>query len=201
MLRKSILIVPVILFGALLGCSASHRPRDKEVQAVRLIGSAMPSDDGNSSPSTKGGAIDTSRITSEMMKSGGARTEIKIDCGSSTDPKVYEARRIIETWLDSERPVSDQRANLADRFEVTAKSLSRLSKSCSQMQVAVETTSHPEIKNIRELLGDEDSTQSTTVNLGGQNVKISNHKFGWLEFFAMDGKVIKLTANFKESGY
>lgn len=175
--------VAALLPWVAAGCGDTHRPREKEQQAVRLLGNSAP-------------IVGRPEVDAECLASEGNVT------------RAAATRAIVE-WVGDDSPLrfgdftlaASDGPNLADGLHTTAKKLADLARACRKMQATIWTSEHPDIAQIRAILGQEDSSREFTVELGNERVPNSAHTFGWLEFVAMRGKVLMLKVDFKASGF
>ncbi len=178
-------IIAGLLIGAVLvviGC-AKHRPRDKELEALKLLGSASSSN------------WDTTLGMSATSFGSGPLAE----CGASTDQVKKEVRTIVRELLS---PSYQNPPPISQALPTAAMKLSELSKQCSKLEIGLVPAEHPDIKKVVEVLGAEDSVVKTGIAIG-ENPRddIFNHRFGWIHFWVLKGNVHQVHFDIKNSGY
>ena len=189
------LVLAVALFILVSGC-AKHRPRDKELQAIALLGDAESADPGIP---RVGPGVDPTKSMSELFtRPGGVNAEIIAECGNAQESVKKQAESIVASWLRADSGPYAERP-IAPGLPDAATKLSQLGKQCSKLNLALTPMKHPDISKIREVLGSEDSTEKTAVSIGGSDVKL--HHFGWLHFVVIKNAVDRVLFDFKASGY
>ena len=168
----------VVAVSVMFGC-AKHRPRDKELEALKLLGSAADVPWGISAYSFGAGLL--------------------AECGASTDQVKKEANLIVDDWL---KPDFSDKPPIALGLPAAATKLSTLAKQCSKFELGIVPTARPDINKVIEVLGKEDSVDKTAIAIG-ENPRndIFNHRFGWIHIWVLKGQVHQVHFDFKNSGY
>jgi hypothetical protein len=178
----------VSLLVALAACSGTHRPRDKERDAVRLLGMANMSSGGDIEMST------------ECARSGASESEER----AAAMERANALREIVNSWLRPDDARDFQGPNIGDSLHAAAKRIASLAKGCRRMYLDIPTAGYPDTAAIFAILGADDSSRRGTVLLDSvtsASIPMSSHYYGWLTFTALGGKVAHLGVDFKTSGY
>ena len=187
-----LLIISPLLFSACV----KHRPRDKELEAIKLLGDAEAADLGV--PNVGPGTDPMKSLTELMTRPGGVSGTIEAACGDSQEKIKKDVEAIVATWLRANDGIYAERPIAPGLPEAAAK-LSQLAKPCTTLTFALGTKKHPEIEKIRAVLGSEDSVNKSPVSIGGHAIFI--HRYGWIQFQVMDNEVTRLVLDLKNSGY
>jgi hypothetical protein len=196
LMKQRLVVFPILLIALVFVGCAKHRPRDKELEAIKLLGDAESADLGV--PNFAPGADPTKSLADLFTRPGGVNGTIDAECGAAQEQIKKQAEGIVVTWLRGDSGPYAERPIAPGLPEAAAK-LSQLGKQCSKLNLALSTMKSPEINKIREVLGVEDSVEKTPVSIGGHDIFV--HRYGWIQFFVMNNQVTRVVFDFKNSGY
>lgn len=90
--------------------------------------------------------------------------------------------------------------DIADNLHETGRRISEAAKDCSGAEASFAVKRNPTIGEIKQILGKEDSTETSQAEINGATESIIVYNYAWLGFGVADGKVVAMVIDFKKSG-